>query len=102
MKSERRTLLSGAAERATIFLALVWVSFAPFAACGGNFYAGTSPANVPWPGGIVPYEFTNTLTAVQQQTYLDGLREWELAANVQFVPHSTTNYRARFYRVVSP
>ena len=44
----------------------------------GNFYAGTSPTNVPWPGGIVPYEFdTNTLTAVQQQTYLDGLREWE-------------------------
>ena len=31
-------------------------------ALAGNFYAGTSPANVPWPGGIVPYEFTNTLT----------------------------------------
>ena len=54
----------------------------------GNFYAGTSPANVPWPGGIVPYEFTNTLTTAQQQTYLDGLREWELAANVKFVPHT--------------
>ncbi len=54
----------------------------------GNFYAGTSPANIPWPGGVVPYEFTNTLTAAQQQTYLDGLREWELAANVKFVPHT--------------
>jgi parallel beta-helix repeat protein len=54
-----------------------------------NFYAGTSPANVPWPGGIVPYEFTNALTTAQQQTYLDGLREWELAANVHFVPHTT-------------
>jgi hypothetical protein len=59
----------------------------------GNFYAGTSPANVPWPGGIVPYEFANPLTAAQTNTYLDGLREWELAANVRFVPHTTqTNW----------
>jgi hypothetical protein len=57
-------------------------------AWAGNFYAGTSPANVPWPGGIVPYEITNTLTAAEQQTLLDGLREWELAANVSFVPHT--------------
>jgi hypothetical protein len=54
----------------------------------GNFYPGTSPATVPWPGGIVPYEFTNTLTNAQTNTYLDGLREWELAANVKFVPHT--------------
>jgi hypothetical protein len=58
------------------------------AARAGNFYAGTSPANVPWPGGVVPYEFTNTLTAAQQQTFLNGLREWTLAANVSFVPHT--------------
>ena len=70
-------------------LALAWTLFLPFAACGGNFYAGTSPANVPWPGGVVPYEFTNTLTTAQQQTYLDGLHEWQLAANVSFVPHTT-------------
>lgn len=54
----------------------------------GNFYAGTTPATVPWTNGIVPYEFTNALTAVMKQTYLDGLREWELAANVKFVPHT--------------
>ena len=59
---------------------------------GGNFYAGTSPAHVPWPGGVVPYEFTNTLTAAEQQTYLNGLREWELAANVQFVPRTTQTH----------
>ena len=70
-------------------LALTWMLFLPFVACGGNFYSGTSPANVPWPGGIVPYQFTNTLTAAQQQTYLDGLHEWRLAANVTFVPHTT-------------
>ena len=54
----------------------------------GNFYAGTSPGNVPWPGGVVPYEFTNSLTSTQQVTYLDGLREWELAAGVKFVPYT--------------
>lgn len=64
-----------------------WLGLAA-GALAGNFYAGTSPANVPWPGGIVPYEFTNTLTAAQKQTYLDGLREWELAANVKFIPHT--------------
>ena len=53
-----------------------------------NFYAGTSPATVPWTSGVVPYEFTNTLTTAQTNTYLDGLREWELAANVKFVPHT--------------
>jgi hypothetical protein len=57
-----------------------------------NFYAGISPATVPWPGGIVPYEFTNTLTAAQTNTYLNGLREWELAANVSFVPHTTQTH----------
>jgi hypothetical protein len=64
------------------FLLLSWTASA------GNFYAGTSPANVPWPGGVVPYQFTNTLTPAQTNTYLAGLREWELAANVKFVPHT--------------
>jgi hypothetical protein len=58
----------------------------------GNFYAGTSPINVSWTGGIVPYEFTNSLTTNQQQTYLDGLREWELAAAVKFVPHTNQTH----------
>ena len=40
----------------------------------------------------MPYEFTNTLTAAQQQTYLDGLREWELAAAVKFVPHTNQTH----------
>ena len=70
-------------------LLLLLFSFASFrTAYAGNFYAGTSPASVPWPGGIVPYEFTNTLTPAEQQTFLDGLREWELAANVKFVPYT--------------
>ena len=58
----------------------------------GNFYTNYTSATVPWPNGIVPYEFTNTLTAAQQQTYFDGLREWELAANVKFVPHTNQTH----------
>ncbi len=74
----------------------------------GNFYSGTSPVNVPWPGGIAPYEFTNTLTAAQKQTYLDGLREWTLAANVEFVPHTNQTrwilftYNTNFIDNVAP
>lgn len=67
-----------------VLLALI----APCPAFAGNFYSEISPGNVPWPGGIVPYEFTNTLTAAEEQTYLDGLREWELAADVHFVPRT--------------
>jgi hypothetical protein len=54
----------------------------------GNFYAGISPATVPWTNGIVPYAFTNNLSAAETNTYLAALREWELAANVHFVPHT--------------
>ena len=74
-------------------LAVVFSAAIPWPTAGANFYAGTSPANVPWTNGIVPYEFTNTLTAAEQETFLDGLREWELAGNVKFVPHTTqTNW----------
>ena len=52
------------------------------------FMPAFRPRTVPWPGGIVPYEFTNSLTSAETNTYLDGLREWELAANVKFVPHT--------------
>ena len=55
----------------------------------GNFYSGTTPATVPWPGGTVPYQFDSSVTPAEQPTYLNGLREWELAANVKFVPHTT-------------
>lgn len=50
--------------------------------------ASVTPGNLPWPGGIVPYEMDGTLTAAQQGVYLDGLREWELAGAVHFVPRT--------------
>lgn len=72
-----------------LWLLLLLCFFAsPGPARAGNFYAGTTPATVPWPGGTVPYEFTNSLTPAEEQTYLDGLREWELAGGVRFVPHT--------------
>jgi parallel beta-helix repeat protein len=72
----------------SLILFTVVAALNAFPVSGANFYSGVSPSNVPWTNGIVPYEFTNTLTAAQKQTYLDGLREWELAANVKFVPHT--------------
>jgi hypothetical protein len=90
MKSECWIISSRAAACAITSLALV--SLLPFAACGGNFYQGISPASVPWTNGIVPYEFTNTLTPAETNTYLSGLREWELAANVKFVPHTNQTH----------
>ena len=66
-----------------LFLAIVSPAFA------GNFYSGTTPATVPWPGGTVPYQFDSSVTPAEQPTYLNGLREWELAANVKFIPHTT-------------
>lgn len=52
-----------------------------------------SLGTVPWPGGVVPYVFDPALSPAQQSAYLAGLREWELAANVSFVPRTTeTDY----------
>jgi hypothetical protein len=61
----------------------------------GNYFQGVSPATVPWPGGIVPYLFdTNyTITATESNDIVAGLSEWELAANVKFVPYTNqTNH----------
>jgi len=82
---QRRVLVSFGLVSVLCLLAITRVS-------AGNYYPGTSPATVPWPGGIVPYEFTNVLSSTQQVTYLDGLREWELAANVRFVPHTNQTH----------
>ncbi|HEY4284495.1 MAG TPA: M12 family metallopeptidase [Chthoniobacterales bacterium] len=55
-----------------------------------GLYVNTiSPGNVPWPGGVVPYVFDSALSAAQQQTYLNALHEYELAANVHFIPRTS-------------
>jgi hypothetical protein len=53
-----------------------------------NFYQGVATNNLSWPGGIVPYLFDTNVTAAQQTVYLDGMREWELAANIHFIPYT--------------
>ena len=61
----------------------------------GNYFQGVSPVSVFWPGGIVPYRFdTNyTITATESNVILAGLREWELAGKVKFVPYTNqANY----------
>src|ERR1700676_4763557 len=67
--------------------------FAGWSADAG-FYSNTiSPGNVPWPGGTVPYMMDSAMSAAQQQTYLNALREWELTGNVHFIPRtSETQY----------
>ena len=56
----------------------------------GNYFQGVSPATVAWPGGIVPYLFDThyTVTTAESNAIIAGLREWELAANVKFVPYT--------------
>jgi hypothetical protein len=76
-------------------LALVLFIALPRIAWAGNYFQGVSPANLAWPGGIVPYLFdTNyTVTAAETNAIIAGLREWELAAKVKFVPYTNqANY----------
>ena len=69
----------------------------------GFFYNGISPANRPWPGGTVPYVIDPALSVAQRKTYLDGIREWELAGNVQFIPRTTeTSYVFLKYDPLGP
>src|ERR1700723_1171094 len=70
------------------FFVVVFIFFLDRPSFAGNFYNGITPATVPWPGGIVPYQFSNTLTVAEQLTYLNGLREGELAGNGKFVPYT--------------
>ena len=76
------------------FLWLTWIFAAP-AIWAANYFQGVSPGNVFWPGGTVPYLFDTNypITSTQKSVILAGLREWELAANVKFVPYTNqTNY----------
>ncbi|GJM17916.1 MAG: hypothetical protein DHS20C14_01290 [Phycisphaeraceae bacterium] len=45
-------------------------------------------AGVSWPGGVVPYEFDEGVTPLNQTRMLDAMAELEAAANVVYVPRS--------------
>ncbi|RYD22422.1 MAG: hypothetical protein EOP88_08180 [Verrucomicrobiaceae bacterium] len=67
---------------------LLWMTFSSGASAGLH-PASVSPGNVPWPGGVIPYEFDPALSAAQKETYLDGLREYGLAGNITFVARTS-------------
>ncbi len=64
---------------------LGWWAIAGKAALIGS---GVTSNSLPWPGGVIPYQFDPALSAAQQQAYLNALRDWELAGNLQFVPRT--------------
>lgn len=68
-----------------LVMAFLWPAQLP----AGFLYHGASPANTPWPGGVIPYVIDPALSPAQRKTYLDGIREWELAANISFIARTT-------------
>jgi hypothetical protein len=68
----------------SLFAAAAW----PQAGFGSNFYQGVATNTLPWPGGIVPYKFDTNVSPTEQSIYLAGMKEWELAANIHFVPYT--------------
>ena len=52
--------------------------------------SGTAPL---WTGGNVFYSFSNNVSALKQQAFLDGAAEWAMFANLRFVARTTqANY----------
>jgi Astacin (Peptidase family M12A) len=91
MKSAYRlcSRLKPARILAFLLLAAVW----PHAVLGSNFYQGVATNNLPWPGGIIPYKFDTNVSTNEQAIYLAGMKEWELAGNIHFVPYTNqANY----------
>src|SRR5580693_6709988 len=94
-----QTVLAREFARKFNSFALSWICycvaglvFGAGTASAGNYFQNVSHATVPWPGGIVPYQFDSTnypVTTIESNTILAGLREWELAAAVKFVPRTS-------------
>jgi Astacin (Peptidase family M12A) len=80
--------LSSARNFRRVFVFLLLLAAWPQAGLGSNFYQGVATNSLYWPGGIIPYKFDTNVTTAEQTIYLDGMKEWELAANVHFVPYS--------------
>ena len=53
-------------------------------------FDGTAPT---WTDGDVYYSFSNNVSTVEQQAFLDGAAEWATFANIHFIPWTTqANY----------
>ncbi len=84
------------ALRGIVFGLCLAALLVPGLARAGNYFQGVSPATVFWPGGLVPYRFDTAnynISATESNVILAGLREWELAGKVKFVPYTNqANY----------
>ena len=76
-------------RRLLLVLAAAAAGLLPSGAQAANFYQGIATNTLYWTGGIVPYVFDASITTTQQAVYLAGMREWELAANVHFIPRTS-------------
>jgi len=53
-------------------------------------FDGTAPI---WANGNVYYQFSNNVSAVHQQCFVDAVNEWAIFANLHFIPRTTqTNF----------
>jgi len=43
-----------------------------------------------WPGGVVPYGFSDNVSALNRQRTLDAMAEWEAVSGVDFVPYDVS------------
>lgn len=46
-------------------------------------------ANLPWPNGVIPFEFDPNVSLTQQGVSMDAMMAIELTCDVRFVPHTT-------------
>jgi hypothetical protein len=85
----KKLILRASAAVKWSFPLMLWLAAGgPWLVSGSNFYQGVSTNNLSWPGGTVPYLFDTNVTTNEQAIYLAGMKEWELAANIHFVPRT--------------
>jgi hypothetical protein len=56
------------------------------------FESRTTYATNLWPGGQVPFRYDDNVTDENKTRMYDAMRDWELAANVDFVPRADHEY----------
>lgn len=81
----RRPNFGGFPLEATLLLFVVAAVIMPARHARAGAYGGAyGPGVVPWPAGKVPYVWDASVPANFRPAYLAALKEWELAANIQF------------------
>ena len=85
------------------FLVAAGFSFFILPLGAGVYRNSIAPGTVPWPGGVVPYAWDVSVPVPLRATYLAGLREWEMAANIHFILRtSEATYLRLAYDPIAP